>query len=156
MSIQVGQKAPDFALKTNKMKDFKLSDLHGQKTAVLLFVPLAFTGVCTKEFCSVRDNINSLQNESTQVVGISVDSPFSLDAWAAKEGYNFPLLSDFNKEVSAAYGSLYENLLGFRGVSKRSAFVVDKNGIVQYAWVSEDAGKMPELDPIRECLQKCA
>ncbi len=156
MSIQVGQKAPDFALKTNKMKDFKLSDLQGQKNAVLLFVPLAFTGVCTKEFCSVRDNINSLQNESTQVVGISVDSPFSLDAWAAKEGYNFPLLSDFNKEVSAAYGSLYENLLGFRGVSKRSAFVVDKNGIVQYAWVSEDAGKMPELDPIRECLQKCA
>ena len=156
MSIQVGQKAPDFALKTNKMKDFKLSDLQGQKNAVLLFVPLAFTGVCTKEFCSVRDNINSLQNESTQVVGISVDSPFSLDAWAAKEGYNFPLLSDFNKEVSAAYGSLYENLLGFRGVSKRSAFVVDKNSIVQYAWVSEDAGKMPELDPIRECLQKCA
>ena len=156
MSVQVGQKAPDFALKTNKMKDFKLSDLQGQKNAVLLFVPLAFTGVCTKEFCSVRDNINSLQNESTQVVGISVDSPFSLDAWAAKEGYNFPLLSDFNKEVSAAYGSLYENLLGFRGVSKRSAFVVDKNGIVQYAWVSEDAGKMPELDPIRECLQKCA
>jgi peroxiredoxin len=156
MSIQVGQKAPDFALKTNKMKDFKLSDLQGQKNAVLLFVPLAFTGVCTKEFCSVRDNINSLQNESTQVVGISVDSPFSLDAWAAKEGYNFPLLSDFNKEVSAAYGSLYENLLGFRGVSKRSAFVVDKNGIVQYAWVSEDAGKIPELDPIRECLQKCA
>ncbi len=77
MSIQVGQKAPDFALKTNKMKDFKLSDLQGQKNAVLLFVPLAFTGVCTKEFCSVRDNINSLQNESTQVVGISVDSPFS-------------------------------------------------------------------------------
>jgi len=155
MSVQVGQKAPDFTLKTNKMQDFKLSDLQGKKNAVLLFVPLAFTGVCTKEFCSVRDSVNTLQNENTQVVGISVDSPFSLDAWAAKEGYNFPLLSDFNKEVSAAYGSLYENLLGFKGISKRSAFVVDKNGVLQYAWVSEDAGKMPDLDQVRECLQKC-
>jgi len=104
----------------------------------------------------VRDNINSLQNENTQVVAITVDSPFALDAWAAKEGYQFPLLSDFNKEVSAAYDVLYENLVGFRGVSKRSAFVVDKKGVVQYAWITEDAGKLPELDPIRECLQKCA
>lgn len=104
----------------------------------------------------MRDNINTLQNENTQVVGISVDSPFSLDAWATKEGYNFPLLSDFNKEASTAYGSLYETLIGFKGVSKRSAFVVDKQGILQYAWVSEDAGKLPELDPIRDCLSKCA
>lgn len=104
----------------------------------------------------MRDNINTLQNENTQVVGISVDSPFSLDAWATKEGYNFPLLSDFNKEASTAYGSIYESLLGFKGVSKRSAFVVDKKGVVQYAWVSDDAGKLPELDPIRDCLSKCA
>ena len=103
----------------------------------------------------MRDNINSLQNENTQVVAISVDSPFALDAWAAKEGYTFPLLSDFNKEVSASYGSLYESLLGFRGVAKRSAFVVDKKGAVQYAWITEDASKLPELDPIRECLGKC-
>ncbi|NOT56705.1 MAG: peroxiredoxin [Deltaproteobacteria bacterium] len=156
MSVQVGQTAPDFSLKTNKMKDFKLSDLQGKQNVVLLFVPLAFTGVCTKEFCAVRDSVNTLQNDTTQVVGISVDSPFSLDAWATKEGYNFPLLSDFNKEVSGAYGSLYESLLGFKGVSKRSAFVVDKKGVVQYAWVSEDAGKMPELDAIRDCLSKCA
>ncbi len=156
MSVQVGQKAPDFSLKTNKMKDFKLSDLQGKQNVVLLFVPLAFTGVCTKEFCAVRDSVNTLQNDTTQVVGISVDSPFSLDAWATKEGYNFPLLSDFNKEVSTSYGSIYESLLGFKGVSKRSAFVVDKKGLVQYAWVSEDAGKMPELDAIRDCLSKCA
>ena len=103
----------------------------------------------------MRDNINTLQNDTTQVVGISVDSPFALDAWAAKEGYNFPLLSDFNKEVSTAYGSLYENLLGFRGVAKRSVFVVDKSGTVQYTWMSEEAGKLPELDPIREGLLKC-
>ena len=156
MSVQVGQKAPDFSLKTNKMKDFKLSEYQGKQNVVILFVPLAFTGGCTKEFCSVRDNINTLQNENTQVVGISVDSPFSLDAWATKESYNFPLLSDFNKEVSTAYGAIYENLLGFKGVAKRSAFVVDKKGVVQYAWISEDAGKLPELDPIRECLNKCA
>ena len=104
----------------------------------------------------MRDNINSLQNEHTQVVAISVDSPFALDHWATKEGYNFPLLSDFNKEVSKSYGSLYDSLLGFQGVSKRSAFVIDKNGIVQYAWITEDASKLPALDPIRECLQKCA
>ena len=103
----------------------------------------------------MRDNINSLQNENTQVVAISVDSPFALDAWAAKEGYTFPLLSDFNKDVSAAYGSLYENLLGFRGVAKRSAFVIDKQGVVQYAWITEDASKLPDLDQVREYLQKC-
>ena len=96
-----------------------------------------------------------MQNEDTQVVAISVDSPFSLDAWATKEGYDFLLLSDFNKEVSQAYGSLYEDLLGFKGVSKRSAFVVDKSGTVQYAWITEDASKLPELDPIRDCLQNC-
>lgn len=102
----------------------------------------------------MRDNINTLQNDNTQVVGISVDSPFSLDAWAAKEGYTFPLLSDFNKNVSESYGSLYQSLLGFNGVSKRSAFVVDKTGTVRYAWITEDAGKLPELDEIRACLQQ--
>ena len=154
MSVQVGQKAPDFALKTNKMEDFKLNDLQGKKNVVVLFVPLAFTSVCTKEFCSVRDSVSSLQNDNTQVVGISVDSPFALDAWAAKEGYNFPLLSDFNKTVSSTYGALYDNLLGFNGVSKRSAFVIDKSGTVRYAWVSEDARNMPEFDAIRACLQQ--
>jgi glutaredoxin-dependent peroxiredoxin len=154
MSVQVGQKAPDFALKTSKMEDFKLSDLQGKKNVVVLFVPLAFTSVCTKEFCSVRDSVSSLQNDNTQVVGISVDSPFALDAWAAKEGYNFPLLSDFNKTVSSSYGALYDNLLGFNGVSKRSAFVIDKSGTVRYAWISEDARNMPEFDAIRACLQQ--
>ena len=84
-----------------------------------------------------------------------MDSPFSLDAWAAKEGYDFPLLSDFSKEVSRAYGSFYEDLIGFKGVSKRSAFVVDKSGTVRYAWITEDASQLPDLDPIRDCLQNC-
>jgi len=154
MSVEVGQKAPDITLKTNKMADFKLSELQGKKNVVVLFVPLAFTGVCTKEFCAVRDDVSSLQNDTTQVVGISVDSPFSLDAWAAKENYNFPLLSDFNKTVSSAYGSLYDNLMGFNGVSKRSAFVIDKSGTVRYAWVTEDARNMPDLEQIRSCLKQ--
>lgn len=102
----------------------------------------------------MRDSVSSLQNDNTQVVGISVDSPFALDAWAAKEGYNFPLLSDFNKTVSSSYGALYDNLLGFNGVAKRSAFVIDKSGTVRYAWVSEDARNMPEFDAIRACLQQ--
>lgn len=88
-------------------------------------------------------------------MAISVDSPFSLDAWAAKEGYDFLLLSDFSKEVSQAYGSFYEDLIGFKGVSKRSAFVVDKSGTVRYAWITEDASQLPDLDPIRDCLQNC-
>lgn len=103
----------------------------------------------------MQANLASLQNDTTQVVGISVDSPFSLDAWANKEGYEFPLLSDFNKEVAAAYDSLYPELLVFKGVAKRTAFVVDKNGVIQYAWLNDDAGKLPDLEEIKVCLQKC-
>ncbi len=103
----------------------------------------------------MQANLDSLQNENTQVVGISVDSPFSLDAWATKEGYEFPLLSDFNKEVAAAYDSLYSKLLVFKGVAKRRAFVIDKNGVVQYAWLNDDAGTLPDLDAIKACLQRC-
>ena len=103
----------------------------------------------------MQANLASLQNENTQVVGISVDSPFSLDAWATKEGYEFPLLSDFNKEVAAAYDSLYPQLLVFKGVAKRRAFVIDKNGVVQYAWLNDDAGTLPDLDEIKACLQRC-
>ena len=155
MSIQVGQQAPDFTLKTSKMKDFTLSEEKGKKNVVVLFVPLAFTGGWTNEFGSVQANLESLQNDNTQVIGISVDSPFSLDAWATKEGYEFPLLSDFNKEVAASYDSLYPELLVFKGVAKRTAFVVDKNGVVQYAWLNDDAGKLPDLEEIKACLQKC-
>lgn len=103
----------------------------------------------------MQADIASFQNDNTQVVGISVDSPFSLDAWATKEGYEFPLLSDFNKETAASYDSLYPELLVFKGVAKRTAFVVDKNGVVQYAWLNDDAGKLPDLEEIKACLQKC-
>lgn len=153
MSVQVGQDAPDFTLKNTDMEDVSLSSLRGQKNVVLLFVPLAFTGVCTKELCSVRDNLSQYANLDAEVFGISVDSPFSQKAWKEKEGLTFTLLSDFNREVVQAYGAQYENLMGFNGVAKRSAFVIDKAGKIRYAEVLESAGNLPNFDQINATLQ---
>ncbi len=152
MSVQIGQAAPDFTLKNTDMEDVQLSSFQGQKNVVLLFVPLAFTGVCTKELCSVRDNLNSYANLNAEVLGISVDSPFSQKAWKEQENLNFALLSDFNREVAQAYGTQYD-LGAFVGVSKRSAFVIDKQGQVQYAEVLDNAGDLPNFDKINEALQ---
>jgi glutaredoxin-dependent peroxiredoxin len=155
MAIQVGQQAPDFTLKSNKMQDVKLSELHGGKV-LLLFVPLAFTGVCTKELCGMRDALKEYEGLDCKVFGISVDSPFALDAWAAKEGYQFPLLSDFNKETARKYDTLYEDMMGFKGVCKRSAFVIDRQGVVRYASVLPDARNIPNFEEIKGCLQQIA
>ncbi len=154
MSIQVGQEAPDFTLKNTDMKDVTLSSFRGQKNVVLLFVPLAFTGVCTQELCAVRDNLNTYANMYAEVLGISVDSPFSQQAWKEKESLNFTLLSDFNREVVKAYGVQYETLLGFQGVAKRSAFVIDKEGKTQYQEVLENARDLPDFDQINATLQR--
>lgn len=154
MSIQVGQEAPDFTLKNTDMKDVTLSSFRGQKNVVLLFVPLAFTGVCTQELCAVRDNLNTYANLHAEVLGISVDSPFSQQAWKEKESLNFTLLSDFNREVVKAYGVQYETLLGFQGVAKRSAFVIDKEGKTQYQEVLENARDLPNFDQINATLQR--
>lgn len=152
MAIQAGQQAPDFTLRNSDKQDVTLSDLKG-KNVVLLFYPLAFTGVCTAELCSMRDNIAEYNGLDAQVLAVSVDSIYTLDKFKKEQGYNFPLLSDFNKEVSAAYGSLYENFgYGMKGVSKRSAFVIDKEGIVRYAEVLEDAGKVPDFDAVKQIL----
>ena len=153
MSVQVGQAAPDFTLKNTDMEDVTLSSYQGQKNVVLLFVPLAFTGVCTNEMCSVRDNLSSYTNLDAEVLGISVDSPFSQKAWKEQENLNFTLLSDFNREVVQAYGAQYESLGAWKGVAKRSAFVVDKQGQVQYAEILENAGDLPNFDKINETLQ---
>jgi len=155
MSVTVGGKAPDFTLKTKTdqgLEDVSLSAFQGKQNVVLLFFPLAYTSVCTQEMCSVRDGLKEYQNLNAQVLGISVDSPFSQEAWAKSQNLNFPLLSDFNKEVCAAYGAMYEDLLGFKGVAKRSAFVIDKQGIVRYASVSDDAKKLPDFNAIKACL----
>ena len=152
MKIEPGQKAPDFTLYDSEKNQVTLSELKGQPV-LLLFFPLAFTSTCTKELCSVRDTIGWYNNVHAKVFGISVDSLHTLAKYKAEQQLNFPLLSDFNKDVSASYGSLYE-MFGFnmKGVSKRSAFVIDKNGIVQYAEVLENAGEVPDFDKIKEAL----
>jgi peroxiredoxin len=152
MTLQVGDKAPDFTLKNTDLEDVSLDSYRG-KNVVLLFVPLAFTGVCTEELCEVSSGLNAYGELGAEVLGISVDSPFSLQAWAAKERISLTLLSDFNKEVSAAYGAQYEDLLGFKGVAKRSAFVVDGDGVVRYASISDDPKVLPDFQAVKACLQ---
>lgn len=152
MSVNVGDKAPSFTLFSDEKKAVNLSDYQGQPV-VLLFFPLAFTGVCTAELCSMRDAMAEYNDLNTQVLAISVDSVFTLEQFKQKEGFNFPLLSDFNKEVSRLYGSLYEEfVMEMRGVSKRSAFVIDTDGIVRYAEVLDNAGDQPNFAEIKATL----
>ena len=152
MATHVGESAPAFTLKNTDLEEVSLADFSGRKV-VLLFVPLAFSGPCTQELCDISAGINAYDDLGAQVLGISVDSPFSLKAWAEKEGITIPLLSDFNKEVSASYGAQFEDLLGFKGVAKRSAFVVDGAGVVRYASVSDDPKQLPDFEAIKACLQ---
>ncbi len=159
MAAVVGQTAPDFTLK-NKQPDgvvnVKLSDYRG-KNVVLLFFPLAFTGVCTKEMCSVSEGLELYNSMNAQVFGISVDSPFTLEIFAQKNNITMPLLSDFNKEAAKSYGAFYDVFvpggLDMNGVAKRSAFVLDKDGIVRYAEVLESASDLPNFDNIQATLK---
>jgi peroxiredoxin len=149
MSLQIGNTAPDFTLYNTEKQAIKLSELRGQNV-VLLFFPLAFTSTCTKELCGVRDDIANYEGLNAKVFGISVDSIFSLGQFKKEQGLNFDLLSDFNKDASIAYGCLYEQfVLEMKGVSKRSAFLIDGNGIIQYAEVLESAGDIPDLELLK-------
>ena len=153
MSLKVGDKAPAFTLTSDELKPVSLSDYSG-KNVVLLFFPMAFTSVCTTELCTMRDDIATYNGLDAEIVALSVDSPFTLGRFKQDQSLNFPLLSDFNKEVSRNYGSLYEEfVMGLRGVSKRSAFVIDKEGTVRYAEVLESAGDVPNFQAIRETLE---
>ena len=153
MSVQVGQEAPDFTLKDTETQDVALSSFRGQKNVVLLFVPFAFTGVCTNELCSVRDDLGTYGQLDAEVLGISVDSPFAQKQWKEKENLNFTLVSDFNRSVSKAYGAQFDDLMGFSGVAKRAAFVIDKAGKVQYAEVLESPRDLPDFEKIQETLR---
>lgn len=154
MKIEIGQIAPEFTLYDTDKSRINLSDFKG-KTVLLLFFPQAFTSTCTKELCAVRDDISRYSSVTAQVIGISVDSVFTLKKYKEEQQYNFPLLSDFNKEVSALYGSLYpEWILDMKGVSKRSAFIIDKDGKISYAEVLETAGDMPNFKDINEKLDE--
>lgn len=154
MSLKAGQYAPLFTLYNSEKQEVDLSSFKG-KNVLLLFFPLAFTSVCTKELCEVRDSISFYNNIKATVLGISVDSVYTLAKYKEEQRLNFSLLSDFNKEVSNAYGSLYEKFgFGMKGVSKRSAFVLDKEGILRYAEVLENAGELPNFERIRDILEK--
>ncbi len=153
MAIQKGQQAPDFSLFNSEKTKVNLADYKG-KNLVILFFPQAFTGVCTTELCSVRDNLNVYTSLNAEVVGISVDSIFTLAKFKEEQQYNFPLLSDFNKTTAQAYEAIYDEFVfDMKGVSRRAAFVVDKEGTIQYAEVLESAGDLPNFDAIKQALE---
>lgn len=152
--IKIGDKAPNFTLRDTEKTEHSLSDYTG-KNVVLLFFPLAFTGVCTDELCQIRDEKSLYEGLDAQVLATSVDSLFTLGKFKEEQGYNFPLLSDWNKETARAYDALYEEfVLGMKGVAKRSAFVVDKEGYIRYAEVLENAGELPDFNKIKETLER--
>ena len=153
MSIEVGQKAPDFILYNTEKKEVRLKDQEGSDV-LLLFFPLAFTNICTIELCTVRDSYKEYENLNIKIFGISVDSLYTLAVYKEQQRLNFDLLSDFNKEVSSKYGSLYHQFgFGMKEVSKRAAFLINKKGMVDYAEVLEDAGKLPDFEAIMKILQ---
>src|SRR5580765_8308834 len=157
MAISVGSKAPDFNLKSKQASgivDVKLSNNFGKKNTVVLFFPLAFTSVCTKEMCDITAGLNSYSGLNADVIAVSVDSPFSQEAWAQKEKIGITLASDLNKETAKAYGTLLPDLLGLGAVSARAAFVVDKNGVIQYSEQTPTPKDLPNFDAIKGSLAK--
>ena len=155
MPIRVGDVAPAFTLPNTENQPVSLGAYAGQPV-VLLFFPLAFTGVCTAEMCTMRDSMAQYQGLNAKVLGISVDSPFTLAKFKAEENLNFPLLSDFNRAAARAYGVVYESFFGLEGVAKRSAFVVGADGRVAYAEVLEDAGRQPDYHALQQTLRSLA
>jgi len=153
MSLKVGQSAPEFKLFDTEKQELSLSELKG-KPVVLLFFPFAFTGVCTAELCTVRDEMADYNEVGAEVLGISVDSLHVLKRFKADNNYNFRMLSDFNKTTSIDYGTIYEVFAqGAKGVSKRSAFIIDKDGIIQHIEILENAGEVPDFNKIKEVLK---
>ena len=148
-----GQKAPDFTLFNTHKQEVSLAKFVG-KNVVILFFPLAFTSVCTAELCEMRDTLSTYTGLNADVIAISVDSPYTLAKFKEEQKLPFDLLSDFNKEASLAYDSYYETFaMNMKGVSKRSAFVVDGNGIIQYAEVLDNAGEVPSFSAIQQTLK---
>jgi peroxiredoxin len=154
MATNVGSKAPEFTLFDTEKKTRSLSEFHGKKT-VLAFFPGAFTGVCTKELCTFRDALANFNNLNAQVIGISVDSPFANKAFATQNNLQFPLLSDYTREVSSLYGGVHEDFAGMKAYSaaKRAVFIIDTKGIVAYAWVSENPGVEPDYAAVTQALK---
>lgn len=153
MSLKIGDQAPEFTLVSSELKEVSLKDFAGKKV-IIHFFPLAFTGVCTTQLCTMRDNFGFYEGLGAQVLGISIDSPFTLAKFKEENNYQFPLLSDFNKEVSPAYGAFYDEFVfNLKGVAKRAAFVIDENQKVIYAEVLENAGDLPNFKAIDDIVK---
>jgi peroxiredoxin len=153
MPLKVGDKAAEFTLADSNKKPRTLGEFLGKKT-VLAFYPGAFTGVCTKEFCTLRDALASLNDLGAQVVGISVDAPAANKGFGDVNHITFPLLSDYTRAVSKAYAGVYEDFGGLKGytAAKRSVFVLDPKGTVRYVWISEEPGVEPPYDEVKKAL----
>lgn len=154
MTIKVNDQAPDFHLISSDKQEVKLGDYKG-KNVVLLFFPLAFTGTCTEELCEIRDQWSEYKSLNAHVLAVSVDSPFVLEKYKEEHKMTCELLSDFNKDASTAYGAIYESFaFGMKGVSKRSAFVIDGEGTIKYAEVLEDPTELPNFASIKNTLSE--
>lgn len=157
MALSVGTKAPDFTLKSKQpsgIVEVKLSNNFGKKNTLVLFFPLAFTSVCTKEMCEVTAGLNGYSGLNADVIGVSVDSPFAQEAWAQKERISITLASDLNKETASAYGTLLPDLLGLGSVSARAAFVVDKQGTIRYSEQTPTPKDLPDFKAIKDALAR--
>jgi peroxiredoxin len=157
MAIAVGTKAPDFTLKSKQasgLVDVKLSNNFNQKNTVLLFFPAAFTSVCTKEMCDITAGLNAYSALNAEVIAISVDTPFAQEAWAQKEKINLTLASDLNKEVIKKYDVVFPMLVGIGDTAARAAFVIDKNGVIQYSEQTPTPKDLPNFDKVRDTLAR--
>lgn len=155
MTVQVSEHAPAFALPEAPGQMVDVGEAIGTAPVVLLFFPLAFSPVCTEEFCTIRDGWSQWEEMDAKVFGISIDSPFTAQKFRETENLPFPLLSDFNKEVAAQYGALHEDLMGLHGVTKRAAFVIDRSGAIAYAWISDDPGVQVDFEAIKAAVAAC-
>ncbi|NND07849.1 MAG: peroxiredoxin [Saprospiraceae bacterium] len=154
MEVLIGEKAPLFTLRDQDKEKVALDSFRGRQV-VLVFFPLAFSSVCTKELCHLRDELAQYEDLDAQILGVSVDSLYALRAFRETQGYNFPLLSDFNKETSRSYGALHEDFgLEMKGVSKRSVFVIDKEGIIRHAEILDNPGEMPNFAQVKQTLRQ--
>ncbi|MBK7406711.1 MAG: redoxin domain-containing protein [Saprospirales bacterium] len=154
MALKIGDQAPDFTLYDSDKQQVSLSDYRGSNV-VLLFFPQAFSGTCTKELCSMRDDIAYYEGLNAQVLAVSVDSVFTQARFKEDQQFTFPLLSDFNKEVAQRYNAFYDEFVfGMKGVARRSAFVIDEEGTIRYAEVLESAGDLPNFEAVKETLQE--
>lgn len=156
MALPVGSKAPDFTLKSmgpNGLEDISLSSNFTVQATVVLFFPLAFTGVCTQELCDVTAGLSSYSELNADVIAISVDSPFAQDAWAKKEKITIKLASDLNKDVTKAYDVLFPGLAGIGDTSARAAFVVGKDGVIYYSEQTATPKDLPSFDKIEQVLK---